>query len=64
VLPETVDEPTVAAAAIDPGPPAETPAETPPAPEQDPPEPAVRYCENCGAERRPGGRFCTNCGQA
>lgn len=23
----------------------------------------VRYCENCGAERRPGGRFCTSCGQ-
>lgn len=24
----------------------------------------VRYCENCGAERRPGGRFCTSCGHA
>jgi hypothetical protein len=31
------------------------------------PEPAAtstRYCENCGAERRPEGRFCTSCGQA
>ena len=29
------------------------------------PEPqATRYCENCGAERRPGGTFCTSCGQA
>ena len=25
---------------------------------------ATRYCENCGAERRPEGRFCTSCGQA
>ena len=24
----------------------------------------TRYCENCGAERRPEGRFCTSCGQA
>ncbi len=29
------------------------------------PEPApARFCENCGADRRPGGRFCTSCGQA
>ena len=26
--------------------------------------PTTRYCENCGAERRPGGKFCTSCGQA
>ena len=25
---------------------------------------STRYCENCGAERRPEGRFCTSCGQA
>ena len=24
----------------------------------------VRYCENCGATRRPGGNFCTSCGYA
>ena len=34
-----------------------------------PAEPAAapaprRFCENCGAERRPGGRFCTSCGHA
>lgn len=24
----------------------------------------ARFCENCGAERRPGASFCTSCGQA
>ena len=29
------------------------------------PEPASeRFCENCGAERRPDGQFCTSCGHA
>ncbi len=42
--------------------------EPPPAPETlvaaDSSAETVRYCENCGAERRPGGRFCTSCGHA
>lgn len=37
----------------------------PPATEPDPEPPTTtRYCENCGAERRPGGKFCTSCGHA
>jgi hypothetical protein len=28
------------------------------------PQPEARFCENCGAERSPGGRFCTSCGHA
>jgi uncharacterized membrane protein len=27
------------------------------------PPPVARFCENCGAERRPGKRFCIGCGQ-
>lgn len=34
-----------------------TAAETP-----EPSTAVARYCENCGAERSPGGRFCRNCG--
>ena len=67
---ETAADPAVAATAIEPSPQAGTfadapvTADAPPAPEQDPLEPEVRYCENCGAERRPGGKFCTSCGYA
>lgn len=59
---ETVDEPP--ATAIGPIPEAATPAAAAPDPEQVPPSASVRYCENCGAERRPGGKFCTSCGYA
>jgi hypothetical protein len=45
-----------------------TPVPLPPAPEPaaatPAPEPVARYCENCGAERRPGQGFCTACGAA
>jgi uncharacterized protein DUF4282 len=27
------------------------------------PPPPARFCENCGAERRPGKAFCTACGE-
>ena len=62
-LPETEVEPVVAAAAAEPSPEdaihvAELSAEPDAAPT------STRYCENCGAERRPDGRFCTSCGQA
>ena len=77
---ENPDAPAVAATSAEPMPHAPAPADAPPAddsipqvaghvdaphaPEQVPPSPSVRYCENCGAERRPGGRFCTSCGYA
>jgi hypothetical protein len=59
-----LDVPSVAPTAIEQGPQAPTPPETSSVPEQDPPSPSVRYCENCGAERRPDSRFCTSCGHA
>jgi hypothetical protein len=41
------------------------PDAAPAAPSASAPEPASkRFCENCGAERSPGGTFCTSCGQA
>jgi outer membrane biosynthesis protein TonB len=46
---------------------AETPptAASSPEPEPEPePEASARFCENCGAERRPEARFCTSCGHA
>jgi hypothetical protein len=60
---ESEAAPVVAAAAIEPSPEAtihfaELPAEP------DAAAASTRYCENCGAERRPEGRFCTSCGQA
>ena len=60
---ETEDEPAVAATAIGPGPQVATPTDTA-ATAEDPLPSDVRYCENCGAERRPGGKFCTSCGYA
>lgn len=61
---ETADEPAVIAPAVEPSLEAAAATDAPPPPEQDPPSPTVLYCENCGAERRPGGRFCTSCGHA
>ena len=62
-LPETGDPPVVAAAAAEPSPEAAIHVAEPPA-EPEAAAIATRYCENCGAERRPEGRFCTSCGQA
>ena len=62
-LPEIGEPPVVAAAAAEPSPGAALHVADP-APAPDPTATATRYCENCGAERRPEGRFCTSCGQA
>lgn len=62
--PETRQESVVTATAIAPDTEVAPAADTPTGPEPDPAPPTARFCENCGAERRPGGRFCTNCGQA
>ena len=68
--------PTVDAAVVAPAETAIAPAETaafaleqdaeaPPTPASAPePEVSARFCENCGAERRPEARFCTSCGHA
>jgi hypothetical protein len=66
---ETEPGPAVAAAALEPSSnvtPEASVVDAQPEPESQPePEPpAARYCENCGAERRPGGKFCTSCGHA
>jgi hypothetical protein len=34
-----------------------------PEPASEPPTPAGRFCDNCGAARSPGKRFCTACGE-
>lgn len=39
-------------------------ADAPPAANPDSAASTKRFCENCGAERRPGGNFCANCGNA
>ena len=60
-------EPAVAQPAVEPVSevtPIASAADTASAPEPDPEAQTTRYCENCGAERRPGGKFCTSCGQA
>ena len=76
VLPmPTPAPPTVDAAVVAPAETAIAPAETaitheqdaeaPPTPASSPePEVSARFCENCGAERRPEARFCTSCGHA
>ena len=61
--PETLQAPVVTATAIAPDLETAT-ADTTASPEPDPAPPTARFCENCGAERRPGGRFCTSCGHA
>ena len=57
-------EPAAVVAVAVPSLPAATTADPPPAPEPEPASPPTRFCENCGAERRPGGNFCTSCGHA
>ena len=39
-------------------------ADAPPAAKPDSAPSTPRFCENCGAERRPGGNFCASCGHA
>lgn len=61
--PPTVDAAVVAPAEI--AITSEQEAEAPPAAVSPPePEAPARFCENCGAERRPEARFCTSCGHA
>lgn len=60
-LPEPAPETAVVATAVEPSAEVAPAAVSSSAPE---PASAPRFCENCGAERRPGGRFCTSCGQA
>jgi hypothetical protein len=62
-LPETDAAPVVSATAAEPSSEAAIHVAEPSA-EPEAAATATRYCENCGAERRPEGRFCTSCGQA
>lgn len=62
--PVAPQEPAVVGSAIEPKVEATTEPETSSPSEPDAVPPPTRYCENCGAERRPGARFCTSCGQA
>ena len=57
-------EPVVVAAAAEPITPATSAADPLAAPEPEAADPPARFCENCGAPRRPGGKFCTSCGHA
>lgn len=62
--PETPQEPVVTATAIAADAESASASDAPAAPEEDPAPTPARFCENCGAERRPGSRFCSNCGHA
>lgn len=64
--PEIEPDPVATATAVAPIPDAAVAADTSSAPESEHEHapPPARYCENCGAERRPGARFCTSCGHA
>lgn len=60
--PASEQEPAVAATAVEPS--SEAVSSPPPEPTSEPSPAEPRFCENCGAERSPGGRFCTSCGRA
>ena len=62
--PPTGQQPAVTVTAVEPNPEAAPPAGSSSASEPAPAPSPARFCENCGAERRPGGAFCTSCGQA
>lgn len=62
--PDAIAAPAVATTIVEPAPQATTTIAAPSVAEPEPPAQTVRYCESCGAERRPGGRFCTSCGAA
>lgn len=62
--PKTGQEPVEPATAIGPTSEAAPAAASPSASEPASAPPPTRFCENCGAERSPGGSFCTSCGHA
>jgi hypothetical protein len=62
--PETGQQPAATVTAVEPNPEAAPAAGSSSASEPASAPPPARFCENCGAERRPGGGFCTSCGQA